>query len=84
MQRRHFNAAIGTEAPEISGSEGSSSGEAQLPVAEPGKKLRYPQQQNPASDPWTPTGDLRKRNFLPRRMGHLIQVTVHLKLWQDI
>lgn len=24
--------------------------------------------------PWTPTKDLRKRNFLPRRMGHLMQV----------
>ena len=24
--------------------------------------------------PWTPTQELRKRNFLPRRMGHLIQV----------
>ena len=24
--------------------------------------------------PWTPTRELKKRNFLPRRMGHLIQV----------
>lgn len=32
--------------------------------------------------PWTPTKDLRKRNFLPRRMGHLMQVQIGLCQWQ--
>lgn len=30
--------------------------------------------QNTPPPPWTPTQQLKKRNFLPRRMGHLIQV----------
>ena len=30
--------------------------------------------QNAPAAPWTPTRELRKRNFLPRRMGHLMQV----------
>ncbi|CAK0758229.1 hypothetical protein CVIRNUC_002604 [Coccomyxa viridis] len=30
--------------------------------------------QNTPAAPWTPTQELRKRNFLPRRMGHLMQV----------
>ena len=30
--------------------------------------------QNAPAMPWTPTQELRKRNFLPRRMGHLMQV----------
>lgn len=29
---------------------------------------------NTPPPPWTPTHQLKKRNFLPRRMGHLIQV----------
>ena len=29
---------------------------------------------NAPAPPWTPTRELKKRNFLPRRMGHLIQV----------
>jgi hypothetical protein len=29
--------------------------------------------QNTPPPPWTPTRELRKRNFLPRRMGHLMQ-----------
>ena len=39
-------------------------------------KQRYPQPQNPPKDPWTPTQQLRKRNFLPRRMGFLLQVRI--------
>jgi hypothetical protein len=31
--------------------------------------------------PWTPTKDLTKRNFLPRRMGHLLQVSVNCRLF---
>lgn len=30
--------------------------------------------QNTPPPPWTPTQQLKKRNFLPRRMGHLMQV----------
>ena len=40
------------------------------------RKQRYPQPQNPPKDPWTPTQQLGKRNFLPRRMGFLLQVCI--------
>jgi hypothetical protein len=31
--------------------------------------------------PWTPTRELKKRNFLPRRMGHLMQVLTPILSW---
>ena len=34
----------------------------------------------PAKPPWTPTRLLQKRNFLPRRMGHLMQVCARHKI----
>ena len=42
-------------------------------------KQRYPQPQNPPKDPWTPTQQLSKRNFLPRRMGFLLQVCISIR-----
>lgn len=37
--------------------------------------------QNTPPPPWTPTHQLKKRNFLPRRMGHLIQVRCFRSFW---
>ena len=45
----------------------SSSTAAQDKLVTPGRA------QNTPPPPWTPTRELRKRNFLPRRMGHLMQ-----------
>ena len=42
---------------------------AQQPFIPPGRIHNAP------APPWTPTRDLRKRNFLPRRMGHLMEVS---------
>ncbi|CAL5227160.1 g10074 [Coccomyxa viridis] len=41
---------------------------AQQPFIPPGRIHNAP------APPWTPTRELRKRNFLPRRMGHLMEV----------
>ena len=42
---------------------------AQQPFIPPGRIHNAP------APPWTPTCELRKRNFLPRRMGHLMEVS---------
>ena len=39
---------------------------------------------NAPAPPWTPTRELKKRNFLPRRMGHLIQVCSPWNAFIDI
>ena len=46
------------------------------PAAEPAQQPFIPpgRIQNAPAPPWTPTRELRKRNFLPRRMGHLMEV----------
>lgn len=45
-------------------------------AAEPAQQAFVPpgRVQNAPAPPWTPTRELRKRNFLPRRMGHLMEV----------
>ena len=45
-------------------------------AAEPPQQAFVPpgRVQNAPAAPWTPTRELRKRNFLPRRMGHLMEV----------
>ena len=48
----------------------SSRAAEEQPVVTPGRVQHTP------APPWTPTRELRKRNFLPRRMGHLMQVRV--------
>ena len=45
-----------------------ASAPAQPAFVPPGRVNKAP------APPWTPTRELKKRNFLPRRMGHLIQV----------
>ncbi len=49
------------------------------PAAEPAQQAFVPpgRVQNAPAPPWTPTRELRKRNFLPRRMGHLMEVHHH-------
>ena len=53
-----------------------SAGAEQQSAAAPAEPAFTPpgRAQNPPAAPWTPTQELRKRNFLPRRMGHLMQV----------
>ena len=55
----------------------------QASTSEPAPVRSRTQVQNPARPPWTPTRQLQKRNFLPRRMGHLMQVRLSLisRLW---
>lgn len=72
-QMRCYAAAAGGALPQTSSPPGLAD-EPELPIADSSGKLHYPQQQNPPREPWTPTRELAKRNFLPRRMGHLIQV----------
>ena len=58
-------AAAPAVAKEAAAAEESSSAVAAVPAG---------RVQNTPPPPWTPTQQLKKRNFLPRRMGHLIQV----------
>ena len=54
-------------------------------AAEPAQQAFVPpgRAQNAPASPWTPTRELRKRNFLPRRMGHLMEV-LHAACPQNI
>ena len=57
------------------GFAGAAEGEQQSAAAPAEQAFTPPGRvQNTPAAPWTPTQELRKRNFLPRRMGHLMQV----------
>ena len=62
-------------------SEPAQQSAAAAPAAAPVEESFVPpgRIQNAPAPPWTPTRELKKRNFLPRRMGHLMQVRTLLQ-----
>ena len=63
------NSAATAAAVAAAPAEGSASEDSMVTAPVPPGRVH-----NIPPPPWTPTHQLKKRNFLPRRMGHLIEV----------